>query len=64
VHQRPTWSRPRGYLLPKHVTWAGMVPVLYRGRFWVMLGDDLTDGGLYPLPPGIAPPVANELDRR
>lgn len=57
VHGRPTWSRPRGYLLPKNVPWAGMVPVLYRGRFWFMLGDDLTGGGLHPAPYGGVVPV-------
>jgi 5-methylcytosine-specific restriction endonuclease McrA len=55
VHGRRAWSEPRGYLVPKNVEWASMVPVLYRGRFWLMLGDTLAGGGLYPVPGGIAP---------
>lgn len=63
VHGRPVWARERGYLVHKHVAWAGMVPVLYRGRFWLVLGDTLDGGGLYPVPNGIAvPAVTNALD--
>lgn len=64
VHGNPLWSRPRGYLVHKSTEWASMVPVLYRGRFWFMLGDTLGGGGLHPLPPGIAPPVTDEWDER
>lgn len=49
VHQRPTWSRPRGYLLSSHVDDDAMAatPVLYRGRDWVIL-DAEGDFGLLP----------------
>lgn len=63
VHGRRAWSEPRGYLVQKDTLWAGMVPVLYRGRFWFMLGDDISQGGLYPVPNGIAvPAVTNAFD--
>lgn len=39
VHQRPSWSRPRGYLLSGSVEIAVEEPVLYRGRAWVVLDD-------------------------
>lgn len=52
VHGRRDWSEPRGYLLPQNTQWASSVPVLIRGRFWFMLGDDVTEGGYYPAPPG------------
>ncbi len=54
VHQNPRWSRPRGYLVSKHVEHPGMVPVLIGGRNWMLLGHD---GQRYPLPPGLAPSV-------
>lgn len=50
VHGRTTWSRPRGYLLPKDTPWAGMVPVLLLGRRWVMLGEE---GGYFDAPYGL-----------
>jgi hypothetical protein len=39
VHQLPSWSRPRGYLLSAHVDDEAMAitPVLYRGKNWVIL---------------------------
>lgn len=54
VHQDPAWSRPRGYLVRKHVEDPGQVPVLLLERYWVLLGGD---GQYYPLPPGMAPVV-------
>jgi len=47
VHQRATWSRPRGYLLSAHVDDDAMAatPVLYRGKDWVIL-DQEGDYGL------------------
>lgn len=54
VHQNPTWSRPLGYLVSKHVDYPGQVPVQLLERYWVLLGGD---GQYYPLPGGIAPPV-------
>jgi len=50
VHGDPLWSRPRGYLLHKHVKWASLVPFYLRQRQWVMLGDN---GEYYPSPPGL-----------
>lgn len=38
VHGRRAWSEERGFLVPKHVTWAGSWPVKIRDRSWVMLG--------------------------
>lgn len=43
VHGRATWSRPRGYLVRKHVAHPEGVEVLLRGQTWVRLGTD----GLY-----------------
>lgn len=62
VHGDPLWARPRGYLVHKNTPWASMVPVLYRGRFWFMLGDDLRDGGIYPVPGQIAPVITDAFD--
>jgi hypothetical protein len=47
VHQKPEWSRPRGYLLSSHLDDAQMsaFPVLYRGRTWVTLDQE---GGTNP----------------
>lgn len=57
VHGRRTWSGRRGYLIPKNVEWASTVPVLIHDRYWFLLGDDITGGGYYPLPGGIAPVI-------
>lgn len=57
VHGRRPWSEARGYLIPKHVEHPGMWPVLLRGRYWVLLGDD---GQYHPLPPGL--PVVAPAD--
>lgn len=48
VHGLPSWSRPRGYLLPHHIDDDVMAaePLLYRGRDWVVLTDD---GDFVPL---------------
>lgn len=48
VHQRSSWSRPRGYLLSAHVEDDAMAatPVLYRGREWVILFEDVPDFGV------------------
>lgn len=42
VHGNPSWSRPRGYLLPKHLDDDAMraTAVLYRGKTWVILDED------------------------
>lgn len=42
VHQAPSWSRPRGYLLHAGVLDDDLVdtPLLYRGLYWAVLGDD------------------------
>jgi hypothetical protein len=42
VHQRATWSRPRGYLLSAHVAdeVLAITPVLYRGKEWVVLAEN------------------------
>ena len=42
VHQAPTWSRPRGYLLSAHVDDERMSawPVLYRGQDWTLLAEN------------------------
>jgi hypothetical protein len=51
VHQKPSWSRPRGYLLPKSFSDEQMLeaPMLYHGKIWVVLGQDGD--------------IGNELDR-
>lgn len=54
VHQDPLWSRPRGYLVRKHIEDPGQLPVRLLDRYWVLLG---ADGEYHPLPPGIAPLV-------
>lgn len=60
VHGRRRWSEERGYLIPKDIQWASMVPALIFGRFLFMLGDD---GQYYPPPPGLGiPPVTNRFD--
>jgi hypothetical protein len=42
VHQRPSWSRPRGYLLSSHAAdeVLEVSPLLYRGREWVLLCEN------------------------
>jgi hypothetical protein len=40
VHGAPTWSRPRGYLLPTSCPSPAVVPVLLHGQRWVWLTDD------------------------
>jgi hypothetical protein len=40
VHGRATWSRPRGYMVRKHVPYPADVEVLLRGASWVRLGED------------------------
>lgn len=40
VHGRREWSERYGYLVPKHIEWVSLVPVLLRGRHWVWLGSD------------------------
>lgn len=47
VHGSRRVSQARGYLLPKHVDYPGMWPVLLHGRRWVLLGGD---GRYYPAP--------------
>jgi hypothetical protein len=42
VHQAPSWSRPRGYLLHANVDVLETMPMLYRGRHWVVLMPDGT----------------------
>jgi len=46
VHQRPSWSRPRGYLLRNVVEEARLEPLLYRGRTWMILDEEGTMGEL------------------
>jgi 5-methylcytosine-specific restriction protein A len=46
VHQLPSWSRPRGYLLRQHVEEATLEPLLYRGRTWMILDVEGSMGEL------------------
>lgn len=40
VHGRAEWSRERGYLVPKHVDYPGLVAVvLHSGRRVILLDD-------------------------
>lgn len=40
VHQRPSWSKPRGYLLSTSIEEPAVEPLLYRGKDWVVLDDE------------------------
>jgi 5-methylcytosine-specific restriction protein A len=46
VHQRTSWSRPRGYLLSTSVEIAAEEPLLYRGKTWMILDDEGSMGEL------------------
>ena len=46
VHQRPSWSRPRGYLISTSVEIAAEEPLLYRGKTWMILDNEGTMGEL------------------
>lgn len=47
VHARRKWAEKNGYLVPKNVEWASMIPIRLCGRIWVYLTDD----GQYAPPP-------------
>lgn len=48
VHQLPSWSRPRAYLLSSHTSDDALAvsAVLYRGQTWVILMEDVPDYGV------------------